>query len=93
MLFVLPTRTPGMGGPEEPREAFWRGKLSAEVAKRGVKTYFAAGHFAHRGEPDVLYHDNVHLRPAGHHVYAEFITATILSDSERMKQWSGRRAP
>jgi hypothetical protein len=106
MLFVLPSRSPGLGGPEEPRETKWRGQLSAAVKKRGVTAYFAAGFFVGRGEtghscaelpvlgrtclhPDEIYHDNVHLMPKGHRIYAEFLEQTITAESKRFATWSG----
>lgn len=93
MLFVLPTQSPGLGGPESPREQTWRSSLDAEVGKRGVKTYFAAGHFKDRGKVDEIYHDNVHLQPLGHHIYAEFMEKKIVEDSVRLQQWAGKKAP
>jgi hypothetical protein len=89
MVFVLPTREPGLGGTEPPKEAEWRGKLEETLAERGVKTFFAQGFFKGRGAADEIYHDNVHLKPMGHHVYAEFIEARIREESARFRAWAG----
>jgi hypothetical protein len=86
---VLPSQSPGLGGPEEPREQRWRAALTATVGARGVRAYFAAGFFKDKGKVDEIYHDNVHLRPLGHHLYAEFLEQTIVADSKRFASWSG----
>jgi hypothetical protein len=89
MMFVLPTRSPGMGGEESPRESRWRGQLERTVVEKGAKAFFAKGHFAGKGNVDAIYHDNVHLEVPGHHLYAEFIQAKLQGDSARWKQWAG----
>jgi hypothetical protein len=89
MMFTLPSRSPGLGGPEEPRETRWRGQLDATVTKRGARSYFAAGFFQGRGTADELYHDNVHLLPKGHRIYAEFLEQKITAESARWARWSG----
>lgn len=89
MLFVLPTREPGYFDDAEPgHEKEWREQLTAKVAESGVKTYFARGYFKGKGEADDIYHDNVHLNPAGHKLYAEFIEAQMRQDSARFKAWT-----
>jgi hypothetical protein len=88
MVFVLPTRSPGLGGPEDRMEATWRSHLETTVAEHKAKTYFARGYFKGKGEPDEIYYDNVHLNPKGHHAYAEFIEARIREDSERFRAWA-----
>lgn len=92
MVFVLPSRSAGMGGRESHREAEWRAELEAEIDKRGVETHFAKGHFAGRGKPDEIYHDDVHLEPQGHRLYADFVASRILVGSARLAQWAGWRS-
>jgi hypothetical protein len=89
MMFVLPTRSPGMGGEESPRESRWRAELERTVTEKGAKAFFARGHFAGKGNVDAIYHDNVHLDAPGHHIYAEFIQGKVQADSARWKQWAG----
>ncbi|MFT3769736.1 MAG: SGNH/GDSL hydrolase family protein [Minicystis sp.] len=93
MFFVLPPRIPGMGGPEDQREAPRRAALEAEVAKRGVKSFYPQGLFAGHGTADAMYHDYGHLNPAGHRVYAGFLEARIVSDSARFQRWAGGVKP
>jgi hypothetical protein len=94
MVFVLPSQSAGLGGPEAPREKRWRRQLAATVGERGVRSYFAAGFFKGRGAKGDLYHDNIHLEPLGHHVYAEFLEQKITAESKRFAAWSGaEKAP
>jgi hypothetical protein len=104
MVFVLPTRNPGYDvsptDADDPSGALRdslahdekrRVALTAEMAKRNVTTYFAKGFFKDKGDVDVIYHDNVHLEPPGHHAYAEFIEQQVVAD-HRFQQWrSGGR--
>jgi hypothetical protein len=65
-----------------------RANLTAELAQRGVVTYYARGFFKDKGPEDQIYRDDgVHLETAGHHAYAEYLDATIQAKSRRFQQW------
>jgi hypothetical protein len=90
MVAILPGRSAGFGGEDSPRESAWRAELErVAVQREGVKTYFARGVFAGKGSPDEIYHDSVHLRPKGHHVYADFLESRVVADSRRFHDWAG----
>jgi hypothetical protein len=88
MVFVLPTKKPGYGGPETKEEIMWREGLEATLATRSLKTYFARNYFTGKGDPDAVYHDWVHLNVPGHALYAEYIEARLREDSPRFRAWA-----
>jgi hypothetical protein len=91
MVFVLPEREPGFGGHEVGKHKEWRLELERTVIAHGAKPYFAAGWFQGKGKPDEIYHDGMHLEPAGHRAYAQFIEEKLMTDSARFRAFAGTK--
>jgi hypothetical protein len=89
MAAILPNRSSGTGGPEEPREVKWIGQLLDTFEKHGAHPYYAKGYFAGKGKAEELYYDNVHLHVKGHRLYAEFFATRLMEDSAQLRRFAG----
>jgi hypothetical protein len=93
MFFVLPSKDPGFGRAETVRYVAWRKQLEGLLAERAVRSYYAEGLFAGRGDESEIYKDDVHLATPGHAIYAKYLRDTIASDSLRFRQWAAGALP
>jgi hypothetical protein len=93
MFFVLPGKDAGFGRPEATRYVSWRRQLEAVLSERAVRSYYAEGWFAGRGDEAAVYHDDVHLATRGHAIYPDFIVSKIEEDSVRFREWSSGARP
>jgi hypothetical protein len=93
MFFVLPSKDPGFGRAETVRYVAWRRQLEAVLAERAVRSYYAEGLFAGRGDESEIYKDDVHLASPGHAIYARYLRDTIAADSLRFRQWAAGALP
>ena len=91
MLHVLPSEEVGFGGQPTPLEKSTVDDFRARFEPNGVTVTYPIGLFKDKATRVEAYHDEAHLNPRGHALYADYLVESITSSSARFKAWSAKK--
>jgi hypothetical protein len=90
MLHVLPSEKVGFGGDPTAEETWSVSAFRERFEPKSVTVTYPVGLFKGKSTPAEAYHDEAHLNPKGHAIYADYLVESVTTSSVRFKLWRAK---